>query len=93
MPRKCLIDSSVCGLWRPKKPEAYSVCFPSPIAIGAAGDPESAYEMASLVAQLPNDPGGHKRADLGHLVKLCQVCNHGLVQLTLVLIQVFSVFV
>ena len=51
MPRKCMIDSSVCGLWRPKKPEAYSVCFPSPIAIGASGDPEIAYEMASLIAQ------------------------------------------
>ena len=51
MPAKCLIDSSVCGLWRPKKPEAYSVCFPSPIAIGASGDPEIAREMAALVAQ------------------------------------------
>ena len=57
MPRKCLIDDSVCGLWRTNKPEDYSVCFPSPIAIGASGDPEVAREMASLVAQSAAEEG------------------------------------
>ena len=57
MPRKCLIDDSVCGLWRTNKSEDFSVCFPFPIAIGASGDPEVAREMASLVAQSAAEEG------------------------------------
>lgn len=45
-----IADSSY-GLIRPVDSQDFSVCFPSPIAIGASADPDTAYEAASLTAQ------------------------------------------
>ena len=45
-----IADSSY-GLIRPGDSQDFSVCFPSPIAIGASADPDTAYEAASLIAQ------------------------------------------
>lgn len=51
------LADSVCGLFRPWEPARFSVCFPSPAAIGASGDPEAARELASLIAQSAAEEG------------------------------------
>ena len=45
------IADSSCGLLRDPSASGPSVCFPSPVAIGASADPDTAYEAASLIAQ------------------------------------------
>ncbi len=56
MPSVLSPADSAYGLLRPGKP-GFSVCFPSPLAIGASASPDTAYETASLVAQSAAEEG------------------------------------